>query len=147
MQRKGRKSKGQELFESDQGVIEGTHTNTVLRLQERKQTNEKRAPISESMCFFLRRNVQVFVFPFPGDPSVTSDPGKSHCLLIQKQSELHFICPWRAFLFKRWAHTLECLCLNAHMADTSHSLYINCPERPHRKEVVEAVVCLYGDRP
>lgn len=25
-QRKGRKSKGRELFESDQGVIEGTHT-------------------------------------------------------------------------------------------------------------------------
>jgi len=38
-------------------------------------------------------------------------------------------------------------CFNAPMADTSHSLYIQWPERPHRKEVVETVVCLYGDWP
>lgn len=34
-----------------------------------------------------------------------------------------------------------------HATDTSHLLYMRCPERPLRKEVVEAAVCLHDDCP
>ncbi len=52
------------------------------------------------------------MFPFPGDPWVTLDPGKSHCLLIQNNQNCTLYVPEGLFCLNvsthSWMHVFDC---------------------------------------
>lgn len=71
----------------------------------------------------------------------------NHTAHLYKNNQNCTLCVPEGLFCLNGEHRLMNACLNVLMADTSHSLYIHSLECPHRKEVVEAIVCLYGDRP